>query len=236
MNWAPRWLRAKHTLTEISLDSALGYYRTVARVHDAQRQALFSPIFRTQLDGHDPSDRFADLMESANAADPLLQAQLVDLQTWLVGDILTKVDRTSMANSLEARAPLLDHELVSWGLALPQSLKLHGQEGKWVLKRALEPALPRAILWRRKQGFTQNLAPQFRAGAARLRTRLLTGPLAESGMFRRETISRLVAEHEAGRADHSMALWHLLVFEGFLAHEAGITPEHTAAGQLAASR
>ncbi|MDQ2803861.1 MAG: asparagine synthase C-terminal domain-containing protein, partial [Pseudomonadota bacterium] len=210
----------------------LGYYRTGARVHDAQRRALFSPMFRTQIDGHDPSDRFADLMETASGADPLLQAQLVDLQTWLVGDILTKVDRTSMANSLETRAPFLDYELVAWGLALPQSLKLRGQEGKWILKRALEPALPREILWRRKQGFTQRLAPQFRAGASHLRARLLTGPLAESGIFRGETIARLVAEHESGRADNSMALWHLLVFEGFLAREAGITPARASLGSL----
>ena len=235
MDWAPRWLRAKHTLTEISLDSALGYYRTVARVHDAQRHALFSPMLRAQLDGHDPSDRFVDLMEAAGGADPLLQAQLVDLQTWLVGDILTKVDRTSMANSLEVRAPFLDYELVEWGLALPRKLKLHGQEGKWVLKRALEPLLPREILYRSKQGFTQRLGPQFRQGAARLRARLLKGPLPDSGLFRPETVARLIAEHEAGRADHGGALWHLLVFEGFLAREAGVVPAQAPpAGQFAA--
>lgn len=237
MDWAPRWLRAKHTLTEISLDAALGYYRTVARVHDEQRHALFSPVLRAQLDGHDPSDRFVDLMEAAGGADPLLQAQLVDLQTWLVGDILTKVDRASMANSLEVRAPFLDYELVEMGLALPRRLKLRGQEGKWVLKRALEPLLPREILYRRKQGFTQRLGPQFRQGAARIRARLLKGPLLESGMFRPDSVARLLSEHEAGRADHGVALWHLLVFEGFLAREAGVVPERApAGGQLAAPR
>ncbi len=232
MDWAPRWLRAKHTLTEISLNSALGYYRTVARVHDAQRHALFSPMLLAQLDGHDPSDQFVDMMEAAGGADPLLQAQIVDLQTWLVGDILTKVDRASMANSLEVRAPFLDYKLVEWGLALPKSLKLHRQEGKWILKRALEPLLPREILYRSKQGFTQRLGPQFRQGAARLRGRLLKGPLADSGLFRPETVAKLIAEHEAGRADHGIALWHLLVFEGFLAREAGVVPARTPAGQI----
>jgi asparagine synthase (glutamine-hydrolysing) len=237
MDWAPRWLRAKHTLTEISLDSALGYYRTVARVHDAQRHALFSPMMRSQLDGHEPSDRFVDLMEAAGGADPLLQAQLVDLQTWLVGDILTKVDRASMANSLEVRSPFLDYELVQWGLALPRSLKLRGQEGKWVLKRALEPLLPREILYRRKQGFTQRLGPQFRQGAGRIRARLLKGPMLDSGMFQPEAVARLVDDHEAGRADNGVALWQLLVFEGFLAREAGVVPAHAqGAGQLAAPR
>ena len=237
MDWAPRWLRAKHTLTEISLDSALGYYRTVARVHDAQRYALFSPMMRAQLDGHDPSDRFVDLMEAAEGADPLLQAQLVDFQTWLVGDILTKVDRASMANSLEVRSPFLDHEMVSWGLALPRGLKLRRQEGKWVLKRALEPLLPREILYRSKQGFAQRLGPQFRRGAVRLRSRLLKGPFMDSGVFQPESVARLIADHETGRADNSTALWHLLVFEGFLAREAGVVPSRAqAGGQLAAPR
>ncbi len=236
MDWAPRWLRAKSTLTEMSLDSALGYYRTVARMQDKQRRSLFSPLLRSQIDGHDPSDRFADLMEANGAADPLLQAQLVDLQTWLVGDILTKVDRASMANSLEVRSPFLDHAMVEWGLQLPSALKLRGREGKWVLKRALEPMLPRHILYRAKQGFTTPLAGQFRAGADRVRGRLLEGPFAESGMFDARAVARLVDEHESGWADHSTAVWQLLVFEGFLAIEAGIGLEAARAGQLATPR
>ena len=136
------------------------------------------------------------------------------------------------------RAPFLDYELVEIGLALPRRLKLHGQEGKWVLKRALEPMLPREILYRSKQGFTQRLGPQFRQGAARLHARLLKGPLMDSGMFQPEAVARLVADHEAGRADHGVALWHLLVFEGFLAREAGLVPARAPAGggPLAAPR
>ena len=217
MDWAPRWLRAKHTLTEISLDSALGYYRTVAKVHHAQRRALFSPTLRAQVDGHDPAARFVDLMQASEGADTLQQAQYVDVNTYLVGDILTKVDRTSMAHSLEVRAPFLDHRFVEFGMSLPAGLKLRGQEGKHVLKKALEPLLPGSILYRRKQGFAMSLSGVFRAQAGRLRERLLAGPMQECGLFDLGAIGALIDGHESGRSDHAGALWLLLAFEGFLA-------------------
>ena len=217
MDWAPRWLRAKHTLTEISLDSALGYYRTVAKLHHDQRRGLFSAPLRAQLDGHDPAARVVDLMQACDGSDSLLQAQYVDVNTYLVGDILTKVDRTSMAHSLEVRAPFLDHELVSWGMALPPSLKLRGHEGKYVLRRAMEPLLPAEVLHRRKQGFAQPLSALFRQEAARVRERLLQGPLADCGLFDLAAVGAMLDRHEQGRHDHGGAIWLLLVFEGFLA-------------------
>jgi asparagine synthase (glutamine-hydrolysing) len=217
---APRWLRARHTLTELSLDSALGYARTVTRMQRERRRALFAPSLARTLDGHDPTDRIAALMRQAATDDALLAAQYVDLHTWLPGDILTKVDRASMANSLEVRAPFLDHEFFSWGVALPARLKLRGTEGKYLLKRALEPYLPRAVLYRPKQGFATSPSPQFRAQAGRLRARLLGEPMA--GWFARPALGKLIDEHEAGAFDHGGALWLLLVFEGFLAAEAGV--------------
>ena len=217
MDWAPRWMRAKHTLTEISLDSALGYYRTMAKVHHDQRRGLFSTTLRAQLDGHDPAARVVDLMQECDSDDTLLQAQYVDVNTYLVGDILTKVDRTSMAHSLEVRSPFLDHNFLEWGMALPANLKLRGQEGKWVLKKALEPMLPNEILYRRKQGFAMSLTGLLRREAGRLRERLLAGPMRDSGLFDGTAIARLIDQHEQGRSDHSQPLWLLLAFEGFLA-------------------
>ena len=222
MDWAPRWLRAKHTLTEISLGSALGYYRTVAKVHHDQRRALFSPTLRAQLDGHDPAARIVDLMQTCDTDDSLLQAQYVDLNTYLVGDILTKVDRTSMAHSLEVRAPFLDYKFVEWGMSLPPTLKLRGQEGKYLLKRALEPALPHEILYRRKQGFAMSLSHLFREHAALLRERLLAGPMLDSGLFDPIAIERTIDRHASGRSDQSGPLWLLLAFEGFLSMEASV--------------
>ena len=155
-------------------------------------------------------------MQACESDDTLLQSQYVDVNTYLVGDILTKVDRTSMAHSLEVRSPFLDHHFVEWGMTLPPALKLRGQEGKWLLKKALQPLLPPDILHRRKQGFATSLAGLFRAEPGRLRERLLGGPMLESGLFDGRAISRLIEQHEQGRSDHAVPLWLLLTFEGFL--------------------
>ncbi|GAC1340906.1 MAG: amidotransferase 1, exosortase A system-associated [Acetobacteraceae bacterium] len=228
MDWAPRWLRAKHTLTEISLDSALGFYRTLAKVHHDQRRALFSPALRSQLDGHDPSARVVDLMQECDSDDSVLQAQYVDVNLYLAGDILPKVDRTSMAHSLEVRAPFLDYEMVEWGMRLPPALKLRGHEGKWVVKKALEPLVPAEILYRLKQGFAMSLAGLFRERAGEVRARLLGPAMLDSGLFDPAAIARLVDEHATGRLDRSGALWLLLTFEGFLHQAAAAAPVETA--------
>jgi asparagine synthase (glutamine-hydrolysing) len=220
LDGAPRWLRAKHTLTELSLDSALGYARTVTKVQRERRRALFSKPLAAALDGHDPTSRIPALMNASGSDDALVQAQYVDLHTWLPGDILTKVDRASMANSLEVRAPFLDEDFVGWGFCLPAGLKLRAGAGKYLLKRALEPYLPRNLLYRPKQGFATSPASTFRARADRLRGRLLSGAMDGSGLFSAPAIVRLIDEHEAGAFDHSSALWLLLVFEGFLASQA----------------
>jgi asparagine synthase (glutamine-hydrolysing) len=217
---APRWLRAKHTLTELSLDSALGYARTLTKVQRAQRRALFSRSMAAALDGHDPTARLPALMQASGTGDALVQAQYVDLHTWLPGDILTKVDRASMANSLEVRSPFLDEALLSWGFSLPAVLKLRNGAGKYLLKRALEPHLPHALLYRPKQGFATSPAATFRAQADRLRDRLLGEAMAGSGLFSAAALGRLIDQHAAGAFDHSGALWLLLVFEGFLVSEA----------------
>ncbi len=217
---APRWLRAKHTLTEISLDSAVGYYRTVCKVHHDRRRALFAAGLEAELDGYDPGARIADIMDGCDGADPLRQAQMADIATYLPGDILTKVDRTSMATSLEVRAPLLDHAFVDWGLGLPSGLKRRGGTGKYLLKRAMEPYLPCEILYRTKQGFAMPLMEQLRVGADRVRARLLGEAMLDCGLFDPAALGQLVNEHQSGRFDHSGVLWLLLVFEGFLAHQA----------------
>jgi asparagine synthase (glutamine-hydrolysing) len=214
---APRWLRAKYTLSELSLDSTLGYLRTMTQVHEAERRALLAPGLRAALDGYDPTARVVGLMEQAGSEDALLTAQSIDLATWLAGRMLVKVDRASMAHGLEVRTPLLEPGLVEWGLALPRRLKLRHGVGKYVLRRALRGDLPQRVLDRPKQGFAASLAGLFRRDSARVRARLLGEGLLESGLFARGAIEGLLREHESGARDHSQALWLLLVFEGFLA-------------------
>ena len=175
---------------------------------------------RTALDGYDPGALVADLMDRVGTDDALKAAQYVDINTYLVGDILTKVDRASMANSLEVRAPLLGISLVEWGLSLPAELKLRGTEGKYLLKRAMEPYLPREVLYRTKQGFSKSPAALFRREADRLRARLLGPVMQDCGLFQPGVIAGLIDQHAAGAMDHSQKLWLLLVFEGFLAAQA----------------
>jgi asparagine synthase (glutamine-hydrolysing) len=217
---APRWLRAKHTLTELSLDSALGYYAMVEKVTRERRHALFAPRLRAQLEGHDPGARFATLMAECDPEATLLQAQYADLHTYLPGDILTKVDRASMAVSLEVRPPLLDHTLVEWGMALPTALKLRGGVGKQVLRDALRPHLPAGLLDRPKQGFAAPLGGALRARMDEVRATLLGPAMLDQGFFDDAALRQMLDEHEAGRSDHGQALWQLLVLEGFFAQEA----------------
>jgi asparagine synthase (glutamine-hydrolysing) len=218
---APRWLRAKTTLTELSLDSALGYYATVNRIQAERRHALYAPAQRDAADGHDPAARFVALMDECDPDDGLLQAQYADLHTYLPGDILTKVDRTSMAVSLEVRPPLLDPDLVSWGLALPDAWKIKDGRGKHVLREAVAGDLPAAILQRPKQGFADGIAGELRRRSDEVSARLLGGAMQDSGLFSRPALETMVQEHASGRFEHSQALWQLLVLEGFLAQEAG---------------
>lgn len=217
LDCAPRWLRAKYTLTELSLDSALGYYRMLCKAHDAERRRLYSPQLSGAVQGHEPSRRIIALLAEADSEDPVQQAQYADINLYLVGDILTKVDRASMATSLEVRAPLLDHEFVEWALSLPPSLTLRRGSGKYVLKRALAGRVPDANLYRAKQGFATALAGRFRGpGEARVRARLLGEAMRDCGLFDIAALARLIEAHARG-TDHSAAIWSLLVFDGFLA-------------------
>jgi asparagine synthase (glutamine-hydrolysing) len=217
LDWAPRWLRAKYTFQEFALDSAGGYYRTVCRIQDAMRAQLYSPGMTRAVSGHHPADHIASAMRDAGTSDGIACAQYADIKTYLAGDILTKVDRTSMAVSLEVRVPMLDHEFVEWAASVPSGLKLHAGEGKYILKRALEPYVPKENLYRPKQGFATSLAPHFRGPGGRfVREALMGEAMEDCGLFDMASIGRIVDAHESGAADHSHALWSLLMFDGFL--------------------
>jgi asparagine synthase (glutamine-hydrolysing) len=158
-------------------------------------------------------------MESAPTDHPLSRLQYADLKTYLAGDILTKVDRMSMAHSLEVRVPFLDHPFVEWSASLAADLKLHGGQGKHILKRAVGSRLPPEIVHRRKQGFSIPVARWFRGPLRdRVHRGLTEGPLADSGYFDMGFITHALAAHQSGVADHSVCLWSLFAFGLFLDH------------------
>ena len=122
-----------------------------------------------ELGGRHASHVFARHMAGKTFADNVRMAQYLDFKTYLPGDILTKVDRASMANSLEVRVPFLDHTFVEANAAMGSRLKLRGSEGKWILKKALEPHLPNEILYREKMGFAVPLDIWFRGSLRQFR-------------------------------------------------------------------
>ncbi len=216
-DWAPRVLRAKSTFEALARDSVDAYFHGVSLLTDAMRARLFSADFRRSLDGYRAVEVLRRHAAASPARDPLSQIQYLDLKTYLPGDILTKVDRASMAHGLEVRVPLLDHELVEWISGLPPEWKLRGGEGKYLFKKALRPYLDDTILYRKKMGFSVPLAAWFRGPLReRLRQRLLATTLADTGMFNMDCVRTLLAQHDSGRRDHSAALWSLLMFESFL--------------------
>jgi asparagine synthase (glutamine-hydrolysing) len=216
-DWAPQVFRAKSTFEALSRDSVEAYFHGVSILRDPMRRRLFSPMLRAQLGGYSAVEVFHRHARRANTDDPLALVQYLDLKTYLIGDINTKVDRASMAHSLEVREPLMDHHLVEWLATLPSSSKVRGQEGKWLLKKAMEPRLPREILYRPKMGFAVPLARWFRGPLReRVRTALLGERLADTGFFDVRYLRQLVEAHQSGARDYSASLWTLLMFDAFL--------------------
>ncbi|GAB3461278.1 amidotransferase 1, exosortase A system-associated [Massilia terrae] len=219
-DWAPRVLRAKTTFESLARDLVEGYFHGVSIMSDAMRERLFTPQFRQRLQGHRAIDVMRGHAADAPTDDPLSLIQYLDMKTYLPGDILTKVDRASMAHALEVRVPLLDHELVEWISGLSSSIKLKNGEGKYIFKKSMERYLPHDILYRKKQGFAVPLAAWFR-GPLRQRVReALLGPiLASTGIFNTAFLAEIVEMHESGRRDYSAPIWSTLMFEAFLRKE-----------------
>jgi len=166
------------------------------------------------LGGYRAEQPLIDLMRAAPARNGLDRAQYADLKFWLPGDILTKVDRTSMAVSLEAREPLLDHRLVEFAACLPKARRVFGGEGKYALKRAMAGDLPADILHRPKQGFVLPIAQWFRTDLRdTARAAVRSERLLDSGWFDADALSRLAEDHIAGRRDHARELWQLVMLE-----------------------
>jgi len=216
LDWAPKVLRAKSTLESIGRDSMAGYFHSVSVMSDEMRGQLFSDQLKSQLQGYQAIEVFRRYRQQA-PDHPLAMVQYLDLKTYLPGDILTKVDRASMAHALEVRVPILDHKLVEWMATLSPELKLQGREGKYVFKKALEPYLPNDILYRPKMGFAVPLGSWFRGPLKqRVQQALLGDTLRETGWFNDAFLRHMVSQHQAGLRDYSAPIWALLMFEASL--------------------
>ncbi|WP_439468017.1 XrtA/PEP-CTERM system amidotransferase [Blastomonas fulva] len=213
-DWAPRPLRAKATLLSLARTGAEGYTDAVGVTGYAQRHALYSDSQRKALGSYRGEDHMIALMEAAPARTGLDAAQYADVKLWLPGDILTKVDRTSMAVSLEAREPLLDYRLIEFAATLPDAMRVRGGQGKWLMKRAMRGTLPDDILYRPKMGFVSPIAQWFRGPLVEQARAIASGSaLARSGWFNTARLSEVAEAHIAGRSDNARLLWQLWMLD-----------------------
>lgn len=206
--------KAKRFVEGAALPDAWQHTRWMMFMHGADKARLYSDAMGSALNGYGPGTMMTQYFNEATRRDHLAQQQYVDVKTYLVDDILVKVDRMSMAASLEARVPLLDHRIVEFGLNLPPHLKMNEGQTKVILRRIMQHRLPEAVLKKPKEGFSIPIKHWLRTDLRPLLTDLLSpDTVRRRGYFNPETVTRWVSEHMAQQANHSHRLWALMVFE-----------------------
>jgi asparagine synthase (glutamine-hydrolysing) len=212
-DWLPRIFRAKTLLTNLTLPPVQGYFHSMTAFSDAMKARLYSGDYRSMLNGDGAIDLFSEYHARAKACDPLSAIQYLDIKTYLVDDICTKVDRASMACSLEVRSPMLDYKLVEFAAGIPWHHKLRGREGKHILKQATKSFVPSEVLYRRKMGFSLPVARWLRGElSAFSEERLEDLGRRYSSLLNPEQIRHMLHEHRSGLRDYSTQLWALLMF------------------------
>jgi asparagine synthase (glutamine-hydrolysing) len=208
--WAPRVFRAKATFQSLSRSPLEGYFNSISYFRPDDKARLFTSDFRKCLGGYDSLEVFRHYYDRADTDDLLSKIQYVDIKTYLTDDILTKVDRASMAVSLEVRAPMLDHKFMECVASIPSDFKLRNGTGKYILKKALEPILPADILYRRKQGFAIPLDTWFRHELKEMAYQVIVE--TDDGILDRSFLRKIWDQHQKGHYDRSALLWATLMF------------------------
>jgi asparagine synthase (glutamine-hydrolysing) len=208
--WAPRVFRAKATFQSLARSPLEGYFNSVSYFRPGDKRHLFTGDFLSGLHGYDSIEVLRQHYDKAGTEDLLSRIQYVDIKTYLTDDILAKVDRASMAVSLEVRAPMLDHQLMETVARMPSALKLRGRSGKYIFKKAMEPLLPKEIIDRKKQGFAIPLDQWFRGELRELTKDTLFG--TSDGILDPAFLKKIWNEHQQGHYDRSQQLWAVLMF------------------------
>ena len=209
--WPNRIRRVAQTL---ALDPAERYFAYMSHLSGLQREELYTDSFAEGLSAGRAQEAIVGAWREASATEVLDKMLDTDVRTYLPGDLLTKVDIASMSCSLEARSPLLDHELMEFVASLPTSEKIRGQEKKVIFRRALRGWVPDEILDAPKRGFHPPLADWLRGDLGGFAREILLDPVArERGHFRSDRVAELIARHARGVEDHSQGIWRLMVYE-----------------------
>jgi asparagine synthase (glutamine-hydrolysing) len=206
--------RAKRFVSAAEFPVAERHQRWMGSFAPEERTRLLSADVREEIAGIEPGHHVAPALDGAGLRDPLNQVLAMDMRLYLENDILVKLDRASMMASLEGRVPLLNNDFVDYATRLPLDMKLRGMRSKFLFKRALRGLLPEAILNRRKKGFGIPVADWFR-GPLREQLQWVLSPerIARQRFFEPIAVTRLIAEHLAGRSDNRKQLWTLFAFE-----------------------
>jgi asparagine synthase (glutamine-hydrolysing) len=210
----PHGTRGKNFLGHVGRDDRGRYLDAIRFFGSHEKPALLTADACGRIRGADAERELALRFERFAHLPWPSQMMRFDTETYLPDDVLTKVDRMSMAHSIESRVPLLDNDVVSFAATLPASLKIRGGRRKHILKEAAATLLPRDLLDRRKQGFGVPLGVWFRGNLRELFSdTLLTPASLQRGYFRPAFVRQLVDEHVSGKRDHTLRLWQLVVFE-----------------------
>lgn len=208
-----RYGRGRRVIELAAADPARRYGEVVSCFHDREREALYLPEWRSVLGGADPYATLEVAAASGGAEEPVDRLLSTDVHTYLPGDLLAKVDIATMAHSLEARSPLLDHQVMELAARLPTGMKLRRLRGKFVLKEAARGLVPDDVIHRRKHGFGVPMASWLRDDLKAMTHDMLSDRTFRSrGYFDATYVERLLAEHMAGRP-HGSRIWTLLQFE-----------------------
>jgi asparagine synthase (glutamine-hydrolysing) len=203
-------VRGKATFQSLSRSPLEGYFNSISYFRPDDKRQLFTHDFQRRLDGYDSIEVFRHHYDRAETDDLLSKIQYVDIKTYLTDDILTKVDRASMAVSLEVRAPMLDHKFMELVASIPSGLKLKNGTGKYILKKALEPVLPAEILYRPKQGFAIPLDVWFKRELKDMARRIILE--TDDGILDNRFLKKIWDQHQKGYHDRSALLWSALMF------------------------
>ncbi len=213
-DWLPQMFRAKTLFTNLSLSPERGYFHTMGWFNAAMKKQSYKATLRQELQGYDPFSAMQAHFARTEGWDPLSRIQYVDIKTYLVDDILTKVDRASMAHGLEVRVPLLDHLFMEHVARIPAEYKLRAGEGKYIFKQALCGIVPHEILYRPKMGFSIPLAQWLRRELKPVFEARVFGPDAITAQWLEPaTVRRWWQQHQRGTRDYAYHLWAVLMLE-----------------------
>ncbi|MDO6566320.1 asparagine synthase (glutamine-hydrolyzing) [Alteromonas sp. 1_MG-2023] len=206
--------KGKSLLNSLSHDPAMGFYITNSMMTDKMWSSLVKPDVAAQLKDYHPSQYTIDAYNKADGPDHLSKILYTDIKTYMTGDILVKVDRMSMAHSLEVRAPILDYQVAEFAASVPSTQKYRNGEKKYLLKEVFKPFIPDSLLYRKKMGFSTPLDEWFRGELKATTEALILKPNAGlHSIFSELKISSIWNEHQSNTKDHGIVLWSMLMFE-----------------------